>query len=348
MRCAAAPNFNLMGASPGRVAEGKYYMKLKYKEVAEGIYEIETHYLNREKFACCYLIEDGGEAAVIETNTNNAVSHILRTIDNVGLDRKQVKYVIVTHIHLDHAGGSGELMRHLPGARFVVHPRGKRHMINPEKLIASVKQVYGEEKYREYYGEIVPVEKKRVHTAVDGEILRLGGRELLLVETPGHAKHHIVIFDKKTGSLFSGDAFGIGYPRYEPGKPGLIFPSTSPTQFDPEAALETLRKIVELKPARVLRTHTGAIESVAANAQRLQEWIEFSVSIAEKRYGEGYRDDELTGKLTGDIWAKFEKTLKDELNRGLDEEEREFLSIDAELNAQGLAHYVTKLKAEDQ
>ncbi|MFC2154898.1 MBL fold metallo-hydrolase [Acidobacteriota bacterium] len=319
--------------------------EIEIKEVAEGIYEIETHYLNREKFACCYLLEDAGEAAVIETSTNNALPYILRTIDKVGLDRKQVKYVIVTHIHLDHAGGSGELLKHLPEAQFVLHPRGKRHMINPEKLIESVKQVYGEEKYREYYGEIVPVEKERVITVEDGDTITVGSRELLMLDTPGHAKHHVIIFDKKTRSLFSGDAFGIGYPRYHPEKPGLIFPSTSPTQFEPEAARETLRRIAELKPSRVMRTHFGPTENITGNICELEDWINFAVEIALKRYDEGLRDDELAKALETDIWGNFEKKLNEQAGSDLTDDEREFLFIDASLNAQGLAHYVTKLNS---
>lgn len=313
------------------------------KEVAQGIYEIETHYLGREKFACCYLLEDGGEAAVIETNTNNAVPYILRTIDKAGLDRKQVKYVIVTHIHLDHAGGSGELLKFLPEAQFVLHPRGKQHMIDPEKLIESVKQVYGEEKYREYYGEIVPVDKERVVTVQDGDTITVGSRELLMLDTPGHAKHHIIIFDKKTRSLFSGDAFGIGYTRYHPEKPGLIFPSTSPTQFDPETARETLRRIAELKPSRVMRTHFGPVENITGNIRELENWIDFAVAITNKRYDEGLRDDELAKALERDIWGNFEKKLNEQAGSDLTDDEREFLFIDASLNAQGLAHYITKL-----
>lgn len=319
--------------------------ELKTEEVAPGIYEVETYYLNKRKFACCYLLEDEGEAAVIETNTNNAVPYILGAIDKVGLDKKQVKYVIVTHIHLDHAGGTGELMKHLPGAKLVLHPRGKRHMINPEKLIESVKQVYGEEKYKEYYGEILPVEKKRVITAADGETIKVGSRELLMLDTPGHARHHIIIFDKKTGSVFSGDAFGIGYPRYYPEKPGLVFPSTSPTQFDPEAALETLGRIVELNPSRILRTHFGAVENIGENVRELSEWIEFSADIARQRYDEGLREEKLAEALEKDIWAKFEKKLQEEVGTGLTAYEREFLFIDASVNAKGLAHYISRLNS---
>lgn len=316
-------------------------MDFKATEAAPGIYEIETHYLNRDKFACCYLLPCGAEAAIIETNTNNAVPYILEAIAKAGLERKQVKYVIVTHIHLDHAGGSGELMRHLPEASLLLHPRGKRHIIDPTKLIESARQVYGEEKFKAYYGDILPVDKERVKTVADGEIIKVGARELTALDAPGHARHHLILFDKETRSIFSGDAFGIGYPRYNPGKAGLIFPSTSPTQFDPDITLQTMQKIVALQPSRVLRTHTGAVVNIAENFRQLSEWLAFAVEISNKRYDEGWRDKDLADALEKDIWAHFEKTLKERLGIKMTEADRDFLFIDASINALGLAHYIT-------
>jgi glyoxylase-like metal-dependent hydrolase (beta-lactamase superfamily II) len=316
-------------------------MDFKATEAAPGIYEIETHYLNRDRFACCYLLVGGSEAAVIETNTNNAVPYILETIAKAGLERNQVKYVIVTHIHLDHAGGSGKLMRHLPEASLLLHPRGKRHIIDPTKLIESAGQVYGEEKFKTYYGDILPVDKERVKTLADGEIIKVGARELTAMDAPGHARHHLILFDKETRSVFSGDAFGIGYPRYKPEEAGLVFPSTSPTQFDPDITRQTMQKIVALQPNRILRTHTGAIENIDENFRQLSEWLAFAVEISNRRYDEGLRDKELADALEKDIWARFEKTLKERLGIKMSEEDRDFLFIDASINALGLAHYIT-------
>ncbi len=317
-------------------------MDFKASEAAPGIYEIDSHYLNRERFACCYLLVGGAEAAVIETNTDKAVPYILQAIAQAGLERNQIKYVIVTHIHLDHAGGSGELLRHLPEALLLLHHRGKRHIIDPTKLIESARQVYGEEKFKAYYGDILPVDKERVKTAADGEIIKVGDRELIALDAPGHAKHHLILFDKETRSVFSGDAFGIGYPRYNPpGKAGLVFPSTSPTQFDPDITLQTMQKIVALQPSRILRTHTGAIVDIAENFRQLGEWLAFAAEISNKRYDEGLRDRELAGALGKDIWGHFEKTLKKRLGIKMSEADRDFLSIDASINALGLAHYIT-------
>lgn len=320
--------------------------EISCQPVGGGAYVIETYYLDRTDFAACYLVEDNGEVAVIETNTNYAVPLILGSLEQLGFKKKQVKYVIVTHIHLDHAGGSGELMRQLPDAQLVVHPRGRKHMINPEKLIESVKQVYGEEQYKELYGEILPIPKERVHMANDGDVLPLGNREFQFFDTPGHAKHHFIIHDKESGAVFSGDNFGIGYPRMKFGESRFIFPSTSPTQFEPDRALETYQKIVDLKPSRVLLTHYAAIEAEEVDAvhRQLKGWIEFSAGIAEKRWTQGLRDRELTDALKADLWHRYTETIVSARGAGPTDDEKEWLSIDTELNAQGMAFYIEKAK----
>lgn len=320
--------------------------EIKYKHVGNGIYVIETYYLNRTGFTACYLMEDKGEVAVIETNTNHAVPFILGTLEQLGLSREQVKYVILTHIHLDHAGGAGELMKHLPKAELILHPRGRKHMINPEKLIKSVKEVYGEAKYKELYGDIVPVPKERVQTANDGDEFRVGSRDLQVFDLRGHAKHHLVVLDKNTKALFSGDNFGIGYPRLDFGKFRLVFPSTSPTQFEPDKALETYQKIVDLDPSRILLTHYGVLEDIAGTLTQLNSWIEFSVKIAEKGYAEGYRDSELADILESKIWNYFEKIVTETRGIELSPGEKEWLALDTELNAQGLVHYIHKQNSE--
>jgi glyoxylase-like metal-dependent hydrolase (beta-lactamase superfamily II) len=318
----------------------------KFEDVGNGFYVVETHYLNRTDYTACYLLEDRGELAVIETNTNHAVPFILGALEQLGFDRKQVKYVILTHIHLDHAGGAGELMRYLPDAHLVLHPRARKHIIDPEKLIKSVKVVYGEAKYRELYGEIVPVPKQRVKVAEDGDRFQVGGRELQMVHLRGHAKHHLVVLDQQTGAILSGDNFGIGYPRFDFGNFRLVFPSTSPTQFEPEMALATYGKIADLKPSRVLLTHYGVLDDTAGTYTQLKSWIEFSVDRVEKRYNEGYRENELARALEQDLWERFETLVTDARGTGLTPEDREWLTLDAELNAQGLTHYIQQREAE--
>ena len=319
--------------------------ELFFKNLGGGIYEIETYYMNRKKYACCYLIRYKGEIVVVETNTNRTVTFILGTLEKLGLSRSRVKYVIVTHLHLDHAGGAGELMRNLPEAKLVIHPRGARHIINPERLITSVKNIYGEEKFTELYGKIVPVPEERVLSVNDGDVLYFGGRKIYLFDTPGHAKHHIVAFDENTRSVFSGDSFGISYPSFSFENFRMIFPSTAPTQFEPDVAIETYDKIIGLSPSQILLTHYGAFKDVKNAYSQLTEWIRFSVKIANKRYNEGNRDDELEKILLDDLLARFSEKLDKFCSKGLTDDETEFLMNDADLNAKGLTHYIQSIRS---
>ena len=322
--------------------------ELNVEHIADGIYRIETHYLGGEGIASCYLIEDSGELAFVETNTNNAVPFLLGAVEHIGFKPEHVKYVILTHIHLDHAGGTGLLMTKLPHAQLLVHARGRRHMIDPGKLIEGVKAVYGEEKYTQLYGDILPIDKDRVQAIMDTGSVTLGKRTLEMVDSPGHAKHHMFVFDRLSRSVFSGDSFGIGYPRFIFENSRLVFPSTSPTQFEPDRALEIYQKIRDLNPSRVLLTHYGGIEDLESAHVQLKSWIEFSVQMAEKFWNEGFREKELYGKLYHAIDDRFDRLVREARGFGLTREDRDFLFLDADLNAQGLAHYITQLKGKEK
>ncbi|MEN8153719.1 MAG: MBL fold metallo-hydrolase [Acidobacteriota bacterium] len=323
----------------------KNRINCRSEKVGDDIYLVDTEYLDREKFAASYFIESNGELAIIETNTNNAVPRIISAVENEGFSLGQVKYVILTHIHLDHAGGAGLLMKKLPSAKLVVHPRGARHMTSPEKLIDSVKQVYGEEEYKRLYGNILPVHEKRLIQAEDGAVIKVGNRELLLKESPGHAKHHIVIFDEFSGSLFSGDAFGIGYPlfRYKNGM--LAFPSTSPVQFDPDRAIETFKMIMNLKPEKIMLTHFGVIENIDEVNEHLTDWIDFAVNTSKDMINKDLKGDELNKALLEYTWAFFNKKIIDIRGTQLTGEEKDFLFLDADLNSKGLAFYIEQKRS---
>ncbi len=320
--------------------------EIKFKSLDNGVYLIETWYLDREEYTACYLLEDNGEIAIIETNTNYAVPYILGTLETLGFNKNQVKYVILTHIHLDHAGGAGELTAQLPEATLVLHPRGKRHMINPEKLIESVKQVYGEERYTQLYGNIKPIPSSRVNAVEDGHELMVGARKLSLIHLEGHAKHHLVVWDAQTRTLFSGDNFGIGYPAMTIAGKRLLFPSTSPTQFDPVKALETYETIVKLEPERIMLTHFGAFEDIEGGLAQLQSWVHFSVKAAETRFDQGLKKQDLVDALCNDIWEHLEMEISGARGTNLTNEEKELLEVDVDINAQGLAFYIEKLNAD--
>jgi len=312
------------------------------EKVSDNIYLTDTLYLGREKFAASYFIEDGGEIAIVETNTNYAIPRILNAVLNSGFKLSQVKYVILTHIHLDHAGGAGLIMKELPDAELIVHPRGARHMISPEKLIESVKSVYGEKEYKDLYGDIIGVPKGKVISLTGGESISVGKRKLTMIDAPGHAKHHNIIYDELSGSVFSGDAFGIGYPRFRYEKGPLIFPSTSPVQFDPLSAAHTYKMITDLNPARILLTHFGSVENIGEIYSQLLGWIDYTVEYSSKRFSEGHGIDDLGKKLSEDLWRNFEERAVELTGESLSDEERDFLSLDADLNGKGAAVYITR------
>lgn len=233
-------------------------------------------------------------------------------------------------------------MQRCPHAKLVVHPRGASHMIQPKKLIDSVKQVYGEQQYREMYGDIIEIPRDRVIEAAELESIGLNGYPLVFHHSPGHAKHHMFVHAPQADVIFSGDAFGIGYPRFNYPKGRLVFPSTSPTQFQPDEMKNSINRIVELQPKKVLLTHFGEILEIEKTAEQLCNWIDFSVEIGEKYYQQDLEGDALHKALEAELWEAYEKAVLEHGGSSFTEEERRFLRVDADLNAQGIAHFIKK------
>jgi glyoxylase-like metal-dependent hydrolase (beta-lactamase superfamily II) len=251
------------------------------REVAPGVFLIDTGYL-RPHLAACYIVRGRDSAAIVETGHFKTVPRLLAALGQLGIAREAVSHVIVTHVHLDHAGGAGALMRELPTARLVAHPRGARHLIDPAKLWAGTIGVYGEAATRELYGEAIPVPAERVLEAPDGFSLDLGARPLRFLDAPGHAKHHFVVFDEATRGFFTGDSFGLSYRETDGGPNGPFFCiSTTPVQFDPPALHATLDRMLAERPLRVYLTHYGCVEgSIAAHAAALHRGIDDHVRVA--------------------------------------------------------------------
>ena len=198
----------------------------------DGITAVDTEYLY-PGHAAAHLVMQDGRAAFVDVGTNDSVPYLLAALRALGLEPAAVDYVLLTHVHLDHAGGAGRLMRSLPNARCVLHPRGAPHMIDPARLIAGSRAVYGPERFERLYGRIEPIEAGRVHVTRDGERLSLAGREFEILHTPGHALHHQVFVDLAHRGIFTGDTFGISYRELDSAAGAFIFPTTTPTQFDP-------------------------------------------------------------------------------------------------------------------
>ena len=216
--------------------------------VGPGVYLIDTLYV-RPGLAASHLVVDGGRAAFVDTGAAPAAPRLLGALDELGIAREQVDYVFLTHVHLDHAGGAGQLIQALPNAKAVLHPRGAPHMIEPSKLIAGSIEVYGEELFRQLYGELVPIPAERVIVTEDGTRLTLGGRTFEFIDAPGHAKHHHCPIDLDHREVYSGDNFGICYHEFDTAAGPFMLPTTTPVQFDPDAFHRTIDRLMSCKKA---------------------------------------------------------------------------------------------------
>ncbi len=297
---------------------------------------IDTHYLGEPGLAAAYLLVEGDRAAFVENNTTHAVPRLLAALKDAGLGPEQVDYAVVTHAHLDHAGGSSALLEACPQATLLCHPRAARHLADPTKLVASASAVYGAERFRKLYGEIEPIPAQRIRALDDGERVMLGGgRELFFFHTRGHANHHLCVHDSGSNGIFTGDAFGLTYPRLQSG--GLYsFPTTSPTDFMPGEARAVIEQIAARRPDRVYPTHFGEQRDVQGIAAQLLQELAFSTALYEETKASPLEGRALEEFCEERMNAHFRERL-DELGLPSDGETWAFLALDRELNAQGIA-----------
>jgi glyoxylase-like metal-dependent hydrolase (beta-lactamase superfamily II) len=309
-----------------------------YHDIGFGITRIDTG-LIRPGFASCYLMAHDGRLAVIETGTGQTVAKVLKLIRDLGYEYSAVDYVIITHVHLDHAGGAGGLMEALPEARLVVHPRGARHMQDPSKLQAGAIAVYGEKIYYRDYGELSPIPEERMIIAEDDTAIDLAGRRLRILDTPGHARHHFCVYDETSRGIFTGDTLGIVYPELCEDGESFVLPTTTPVQFEPDAFKDSINRLMALNPARFFLTHYGMVEATESHADQLKEQIDDYVRIAlNHKDGEASRLGSIAAEL-------LEYTLERLRNYGSTLEEnqmRQLIAGDMALNAQGLEVWLQK------
>lgn len=240
----------------------------------DGIYAIDADYV-RPQLAAVHLIVHAGRAALVDAGTSHSVPHVLGALATLGIDRAAVDWLLLTHVHLDHAGGAGQLMHALPNARAVLHPRGAPHMIAPQKLVDASIVVYGAENFARLYGEILPIDAARVQVTHDGESIALAGRRFEILHTPGHALHHQAFVDHggaQGPNVFPGDTLGICYPNFTREGRAMVIPTTTPSQFDPEQLVASIRRVLALAPRAAYLTHFGRVTDVArigADLERL-------------------------------------------------------------------------------
>ncbi|ALV05850.1 MBL fold metallo-hydrolase [Roseateles depolymerans] len=311
--------------------------------LGHGIYAIDTAF-QRDHFDAAYLVVDDGRAAFIDTGTRHAVPRLLDTLQAVGLSTQAVDWVIPTHVHLDHAGGVGPLMQQLPSARLLVHPRGLRHMVDPSALWAGALAVYGEEEMQRSYGTLVGVPESRTVASTDEQRVRLGQRELRLIDTPGHARHHHCVWDETSGGWFTGDTFGLSYREFDDAQGrAWILPTSTPVQFEPEALLASLQRLMQTQPRRMFLTHYSAVGRDAADVRRLAglliEQIQEMARIARALQDAPERHLALKRELL----ALYQRGVAAHLGDAMSPEQvAQLLSMDVELNAQGLGVWLDK------
>jgi glyoxylase-like metal-dependent hydrolase (beta-lactamase superfamily II) len=310
----------------------------QFAKLDHGISLIDAKYLYPGVVAV-YLLQQDDQLAIIETGTANSAANILAVIKSHGFSTDNVNYIIPTHVHLDHAGGAGELMQHCSNAQLVIHPYGARHMIDPSKLIAGTIAVYGEEKFQELYGELKPIDASRVIEAPDNFELMLGQRRLRFLDTPGHARHHFCIYDEGSEGIFTGDTFGLCYQELTTEAGPFIFPTTTPIQFDPPALLQSIDRLMALKPKQMYLTHFGNIEPTDTVVNQLKKRIHHFTQIAlAEMHTNGDRLQNIEHRLREYLLAEL-ATMQ--CHQPVEFCEA-FLANDISLNAQGLDIWLEK------
>jgi glyoxylase-like metal-dependent hydrolase (beta-lactamase superfamily II) len=303
----------------------------------DGITAVDTEYI-RPGLAAAHIFQHGGGAAFVDVGTNYSVPHLLAALQELAIAPADVDYVFITHVHLDHAGGAGRLLQSLPAAQLVVHPRGAPHLIDPAKLIAASKVVYGEELYRQLYGELVPVAAERVITTADGQHFELRGRPLQVLHTPGHALHHYCLVDLEHHNLFTGDTFGLSYRELDTAQGAFGVPTTTPSQFDPAQLVASIDRLMATEPRAAYLMHYSRVTGLPAIAASLKAQIPELAAMAVRHadaadpYAAIYADMRA-------LWIRLAA------RHGLAEPAAsvdEYLSKDLDLNTQGLISWLQR------
>ncbi len=239
-------------------------------QAAPGVIGVDTRMAGRFLVTSGYLLP-GDEPALVETGPTTSADAVLEGLASLGLDATDLAHIVVTHIHLDHAGGVGRMARHFPAATVWVHDRGAPHLADPTRLVQSAGRVYGEQRLQELFGPVDPVPQDRLRSVDDGDVIRLGGRALDVLYTPGHASHHVALVDSESGAVFTGDALGIHFPDAR-----VLRPATPPPDIDVELGVESIERIRSRAESVLLFSHFGPVSDVDALCSlavgRLLKW----------------------------------------------------------------------------
>jgi glyoxylase-like metal-dependent hydrolase (beta-lactamase superfamily II) len=304
-------------------------------ELDHGITAIDTDYV-RPLLDASHLIVENGRAAFVDTGTNFSVPFLLDGLKQQNLDVGDVDFVFLTHVHLDHAGGAGDLMQHLPNAKAVLHPRGAPHMIDPTKLIKGAMSVYGEQDYLDMYGEIIAIPAERVIVTDDEQSFNLAGRSFRAFFTEGHARHHYCLDDPTSRGVFTGDSFGVSYRELDTARGEFIYPTTTPIHFDPVEAHKAIDRIMACDPEQVYLTHYSRVGDLARLAGDMHRRIDDFVAIARRHAADTTR----TAAMHESMYIYLLLELREHGITGDDEALRGIVKMDVDLNTMGLEFWL--------
>lgn len=318
-----------------------FFLK-KVERLLENIYLIDGYDLGMKERTGTYVLTEA-DLTIIETSASPSVPFIIDGLKELDYSPEDIKYIIVTHIHLDHAGGAGLLLEQCPNAKVIVHPKGLRHLSNPSRLIAGARAVYGE-KFDALFNPILPIPEDRLIAMNDQDTLTIGeGCTLTFYDTPGHANHHFSIYHPKVNGVFTGDTSGIRYPALLEEGIELYLPSTSPNQFDPAKMLQSIQIYKNLNLNFLFFGHFGMSNHPDEVYSQVSFWLEEFVHSAKEAISKSQVPQEQILHTIKDLLGKISSHLYE---RGLrrDHTVFELLKLDLEVSAMGLIDYLHKQK----
>ncbi len=296
------------------------------------IESMDLGFMETEEIIASFLLMGEGSAAIVETGPTTCVENLMRGLKDRGVTPEDVEKVFLTHVHLDHAGASGNLVERLPNAVFYVHEVGYPHMVDPSTLLKSAGRIYGEENMYEMFGEPLPVPEDRLRKLEGGEEIETAGGLLTAHYTPGHAYHHLAYLEPGSGMLFTGDVAGVRLPGQS-----YVKPPTPPPEVDVEAWNRSIETMRDLAPRSLCPTHFGSYEDVERHLgeleQRLQDWL----LLVEERMDEERSQEDIAEELE----SKGDEEMLRE-GAGPEESERYELAANYEMLVAGLMRYVSK------
>lgn len=300
--------------------------------VADGITAIDTFMGGLARYTAGYLL-DADEPTLVETGPTTSVEPVAAALEHLGIVPDELAHIVVTHIHLDHAGGVGRLSARFPRAKVWVHERGAKHLADPARLVASAARVYGEREMHSVFGPVDPVAGERIRPLHEADVIAMGDRGLHVLDTPGHASHHVALVDSRTGAIFTGDALGIHVPDLP-----VLRPATPPPEFDLEAYVHSIERIRRRARSMLLFAHFGPLTEVDATCDLAVRRVRAWATVVRDAMQDSDDAEELAARLETTALGDVETGAGATLDLGMLEERLRLLSS-IRMNAAGLARY---------